>query len=52
MADHLLLPMLDACVTYLRKKVVADEDVIDGAMIFATEFAAFAGPCITPMHAI
>jgi 3-hydroxyacyl-CoA dehydrogenase/enoyl-CoA hydratase/3-hydroxybutyryl-CoA epimerase len=47
MADRLLLPMLDACVSCLREKIVADEDTIDGAMIFATGFAPFFGG---PMH--
>jgi 3-hydroxyacyl-CoA dehydrogenase / enoyl-CoA hydratase / 3-hydroxybutyryl-CoA epimerase len=47
MADRLFLPMLDACVSCLREKVVADEDTIDGAMIFATGFAPFFGG---PMH--
>ena len=40
MTDRLILPMLDACVACLREGVVADEDTIDGAMIFATGFAA------------
>jgi 3-hydroxyacyl-CoA dehydrogenase/enoyl-CoA hydratase/3-hydroxybutyryl-CoA epimerase len=47
MADRLLLPMLNVCVTCLREQVVADEDTIDGAMIFATGFAPFRGG---PMH--
>jgi 3-hydroxyacyl-CoA dehydrogenase/enoyl-CoA hydratase/3-hydroxybutyryl-CoA epimerase len=47
MADRLILPILDACVACLREKVVADEDTIDGAMIFATGFAPFLGG---PMH--
>ncbi len=47
MADRLILPMLDVCVTCLREGVVADEDTIDGAMIFATGFAPFRGG---PMH--
>lgn len=46
-ADRLLLPMLDVCVTCLREQVVSDEDMIDGAMIFATGFAPFRGG---PMH--
>jgi 3-hydroxyacyl-CoA dehydrogenase/enoyl-CoA hydratase/3-hydroxybutyryl-CoA epimerase len=45
--DRLILPMLDVCVTCLREKVVADEDTLDGAMIFATGFAPFRGG---PMH--
>ncbi len=47
MADRLILPMLDVCVTCLREGVVADEETIDGAMIFATGFAPFRGG---PMH--
>src|SRR5579863_9138803 len=46
-ADRLILPMLDACMTCLREGVVADEEVLDGAMIFATGFAPFRGG---PMH--
>jgi 3-hydroxyacyl-CoA dehydrogenase/enoyl-CoA hydratase/3-hydroxybutyryl-CoA epimerase len=45
--DRLILPMLDVCVTCLREGVVADEKIIDGAMIFATGFAPFRGG---PMH--
>ena len=45
--DRLILPMLDVCVTCLRKGVVANEDILDGAMIFATGFAPFRGG---PMH--
>ncbi|MGA8613792.1 MAG: 3-hydroxyacyl-CoA dehydrogenase NAD-binding domain-containing protein [Xanthobacteraceae bacterium] len=45
--DRLILPMLDACVTCLREGVVADEKIVDGAMIFATGFAPFRGG---PMH--
>jgi 3-hydroxyacyl-CoA dehydrogenase/enoyl-CoA hydratase/3-hydroxybutyryl-CoA epimerase len=47
MADRLILPMLDVCVTCLRVDVVADSDMIDGAMIFATGFAPFRGG---PLH--
>jgi 3-hydroxyacyl-CoA dehydrogenase / enoyl-CoA hydratase / 3-hydroxybutyryl-CoA epimerase len=39
--------MLDVCVTCLREGIVADEQVVDGAMIFATGFAPFRGG---PMH--
>jgi 3-hydroxyacyl-CoA dehydrogenase/enoyl-CoA hydratase/3-hydroxybutyryl-CoA epimerase len=39
--------MLDACVACLREGVVADEDTVDAAMIFATGFAPFRGG---PMH--
>lgn len=45
--DRLILPMLDVCVTCLREGVVADERIVDGAMIFATGFAPFRGG---PMH--
>jgi 3-hydroxyacyl-CoA dehydrogenase/enoyl-CoA hydratase/3-hydroxybutyryl-CoA epimerase len=43
MTDRLILPMLDACVSCLREGVVADEDTVDGAMVFATGFAPFRG---------
>jgi 3-hydroxyacyl-CoA dehydrogenase/enoyl-CoA hydratase/3-hydroxybutyryl-CoA epimerase len=45
--DRLILPMLDVCVTCLREGIVADENIVDGAMIFATGFAPFRGG---PMH--
>jgi 3-hydroxyacyl-CoA dehydrogenase / enoyl-CoA hydratase / 3-hydroxybutyryl-CoA epimerase len=45
--DRLILPMLDVCVTCLREGVVADEKIVDGALIFATGFAPFRGG---PMH--
>ncbi len=45
--DRLILPMLDACVECLRNDVVESEDIVDGAMIFATGFAPFRGG---PMH--
>lgn len=47
MADRLILQMLDVCVTCLREGVVADEEIIDGAIVFATGFAPFRGG---PMH--
>jgi len=47
MTDRLILPMLDVCVACLREGIVADEDTIDAAMIFATGFAPFRGG---PMH--
>ncbi len=47
MTDRLILPMLDVCVACLREDVVADEETVDGAMIFATGFAPFRGG---PMH--
>ncbi|MBI1180067.1 MAG: fatty-acid oxidation protein subunit alpha [Alphaproteobacteria bacterium] len=42
-ADRLILPLLNACVACLREGVVADEDIVDGAMIFGTGFAPFTG---------
>jgi len=45
--DRMILPMLDVCVTCLREGIVADEKIVDGAMIFATGFAPFRGG---PMH--
>jgi 3-hydroxyacyl-CoA dehydrogenase/enoyl-CoA hydratase/3-hydroxybutyryl-CoA epimerase len=45
--DRLILPMLDVCVACLREGVVTDEEVVDGAMIFATGFAPFRGG---PLH--
>ncbi len=47
LTDRLILPMLDACVEVLRRGVVAAEDDIDAAMIFATGWAPFRGG---PMH--
>jgi 3-hydroxyacyl-CoA dehydrogenase/enoyl-CoA hydratase/3-hydroxybutyryl-CoA epimerase len=46
-ADRLILPMLDACMTCWREGIVTDDEVLDGAMIFATGFAPFRGG---PMH--
>jgi len=47
MTDRLILPMLDVCVTCLREGIVANEEIVDGALIFATGFAPFRGG---PMH--
>jgi 3-hydroxyacyl-CoA dehydrogenase / enoyl-CoA hydratase / 3-hydroxybutyryl-CoA epimerase len=47
MTDRLILPMIAVCVACLREGVVADEDTVDGAMIFATGFAPFRGG---PLH--
>jgi 3-hydroxyacyl-CoA dehydrogenase/enoyl-CoA hydratase/3-hydroxybutyryl-CoA epimerase len=47
MTDRLVLPMIDACVACLRQRVVADEETVDGAMIFGTGFAPFRGG---PLH--
>lgn len=43
MIDRLVLPMINTCKTCLREGVVADEDILDAAMIFATGFAPFRG---------
>jgi 3-hydroxyacyl-CoA dehydrogenase/enoyl-CoA hydratase/3-hydroxybutyryl-CoA epimerase len=43
LADRLILPMVNVCVTILREGVAESEDVIDGAMIFGTGFAPFRG---------
>ena len=43
MADRLILPMLNTCVSLLREKVSEDADVIDAAMIFGSGFAPFRG---------
>ncbi len=45
--DRLLLPMLNSCVTCLREGIVADEELLDGAVIFGTGFAPFRGG---PLH--
>ncbi|MFN3580690.1 MAG: 3-hydroxyacyl-CoA dehydrogenase NAD-binding domain-containing protein [Pseudomonas sp.] len=45
--DRLLLPMLNACAACLREEVVADSEVLDGALVFATGFAPFRGG---PVH--
>ena len=47
MTDRMILPMLNVCVTCLREGVVADESIVDGAMIFATGFPPFRGG---PLH--
>lgn len=39
--------MLNACMACLREEVVADAELLDGAMIFATGFAPFTGG---PLH--
>ena len=41
--DRLILPLVNTCVTCLREKVVEDEDLLDGAVIFGTGFAPFRG---------
>jgi 3-hydroxyacyl-CoA dehydrogenase/enoyl-CoA hydratase/3-hydroxybutyryl-CoA epimerase len=47
MTDRMILPLLNACVACLHEGVVANEEIVDGAMIFATGFAPFRGG---PMH--
>ena len=47
MTNRLILPVLNVCMACLREGVVADEEIVDGAMIFATGFAPFRGG---PMH--
>jgi 3-hydroxyacyl-CoA dehydrogenase / enoyl-CoA hydratase / 3-hydroxybutyryl-CoA epimerase len=47
MSDRLILPMLNTCVRCLREGVVAYDDTLQGAIIFATGFAPFRGG---PMH--
>lgn len=45
--DRLLLPMLNTCMTCLRQGIIADEELLDGAVIFGTGFAPFRGG---PLH--
>jgi 3-hydroxyacyl-CoA dehydrogenase/enoyl-CoA hydratase/3-hydroxybutyryl-CoA epimerase len=47
MADRLILPMLNTCVTLLREGVSDDADVVDASMIFGSGFAPFRGG---PIH--
>ena len=47
MADRLVLSLLNTCVACLREGVVADGDLLDGAIVFATGFAPFHGG---PLH--
>ena len=41
--DRLILPMLNEAVAILREGVVADADLLDAGVIFATGFAPFRG---------
>jgi 3-hydroxyacyl-CoA dehydrogenase / enoyl-CoA hydratase / 3-hydroxybutyryl-CoA epimerase len=43
MIDRLILPMSNVCVAALREGIVADADMVDGAMIFGTGYAPFRG---------
>ncbi len=47
LAERLIQPMIDESKQCLKEKVVADADLLDGGMIFATGFAPFRGG---PMH--
>ncbi|WP_028389537.1 3-hydroxyacyl-CoA dehydrogenase NAD-binding domain-containing protein [Legionella fairfieldensis] len=42
-ANRLILRMVNEAAACLREKVVADSDLLDGGMIFATGFAPFRG---------
>ena len=41
--DRLILPLLNEAVAVLREQVVADADLLDAGIIFATGFAPFRG---------
>jgi 3-hydroxyacyl-CoA dehydrogenase/enoyl-CoA hydratase/3-hydroxybutyryl-CoA epimerase len=41
--DRLMLPMLNEAIATLRENVIADADLLDAAVIFATGFAPFRG---------
>lgn len=41
--DRLMLPMLNEATATLRENVIADTDLLDAAVIFATGFAPFRG---------
>ena len=43
MADRLILPIVNTAAACLREGVIADADLLDAAMIFATGFAPFRG---------
>jgi 3-hydroxyacyl-CoA dehydrogenase/enoyl-CoA hydratase/3-hydroxybutyryl-CoA epimerase len=43
MIDRLMLPISNVCVAALREGIVADADLVDGAMIFGTGYAPFRG---------
>jgi 3-hydroxyacyl-CoA dehydrogenase/enoyl-CoA hydratase/3-hydroxybutyryl-CoA epimerase len=43
MTDRLILPIVNTVAACLREGVVADADLLDAAMIFATGFAPFRG---------
>lgn len=49
-ADRLVLRMLNEAAACLREGVVADSDLLDGAMIFATGFAPFRGGPMNYAH--
>ena len=45
--DRLILPMLNEAMAVLREGIVADADLLDAGVIFATGFAPFRGG---PLH--
>ncbi len=45
--DRLILPMLNSCAACLREGVVADEETLEAAMVFAAGFAPFRGGPLT-----
>lgn len=45
--DRLILPMLNSCAACLREGVVADEETLEAAMVFAGGFAPFRGGPLT-----
>ncbi|MEZ5779780.1 MAG: 3-hydroxyacyl-CoA dehydrogenase NAD-binding domain-containing protein [Paracoccaceae bacterium] len=47
MTDRLILPMVNMAAACLREGVVADADILDGAMVFAAGFAPVRGG---PIH--
>ena len=46
-ADRLVMPMLNTCMMCLSEGVIADKELLDGAVIFGTGFAPFRGG---PLH--
>jgi 3-hydroxyacyl-CoA dehydrogenase/enoyl-CoA hydratase/3-hydroxybutyryl-CoA epimerase len=41
--DRLILILVNECVACLRERIVADEDLVDAAVLFGTGFAPFRG---------
>ncbi|HEY6484049.1 MAG TPA: 3-hydroxyacyl-CoA dehydrogenase NAD-binding domain-containing protein [Steroidobacteraceae bacterium] len=48
--DRLILVLVNECVACLREQVVADADLVDGAVIFGTGFAPFRGGPLAYAH--